>query len=127
MNDNASTQVEKPVPPENLPEKPIPPSPVIVDPPEDAQTIAEPNDTLEQAIDSGLSSESPGTFSDSGFLGDNPNVTPPTDEVDLISFQLDAGDRATIDIDAQVIGSPLDSVLRVFDSDGNEVAVNDDR
>ncbi len=126
MNDNASTQVKKPVPPENLPEKPFPPSSVIVDPPEDAQVLAEPNDTLEQAIDSGLSSESPGTFNDSGFLGDNPNVTPPTDEVDLISFQLDAGDRATIDIDAQVLGSPLDSVLRLFDSEGNQVAVNDD-
>ncbi len=46
--------------------------------------------------------------------------------VDLIEFQLDAGDRATIDIDAREFGSPLDSILRLFDSAGNQVAVSDD-
>ena len=37
---------------------------------------------------------------------------------------MDAGDRITIDIDTPV--SSLDSILRLFDSEGNEVAVNDD-
>ena len=100
-------------------------TPVIVEPPSEVLTIDEPNDTIAEAIDTGLSSENPGTFSDSGFLGDNPDVEP-TNEVDLLQFQLDAGDRVTADIDASISGSPLDSILRIFDSAGNEVAVNDD-
>ena len=100
-------------------------TPIIVEPPSEVLTIDEPNDTIPEAIDTGLSSENPGTFADSGFLGDNPSVDP-TNEVDLLKFQLDAGDRVTIDIDAQIFGSPLDSILRVFDSEGNEVVVNDD-
>jgi uncharacterized repeat protein (TIGR01451 family) len=48
------------------------------------------------------------------------------DFVDLIQFQLDAGDRVTIDIDAGEFASRLDPVLRLFDSAGNEVAFNDD-
>ncbi len=88
-------------------------------------SIEEPNDTILQAVESGLSSKKPGSFADSGFIGDNPNVTP-RDEVDIIKFQLDAGDRAIIDIDASELGSSLDPILRLFDSEGNEVAVNDD-
>ncbi|HHP7232716.1 MAG TPA: S8 family serine peptidase, partial [Xenococcaceae cyanobacterium] len=107
----------------NLPEKNL--TPVIVEPPSETLTIDEPNDTISEAIATGLSSENPGTFADSGFLGDNPEVEP-TNEVDFLEFQLDTGDRVTIDIDAQTFGSPLDSVLRLFDSEGNEVAVNDD-
>ena len=98
-------------------------TPVIVAPPSDILTIDEPNDTIPEAVDTGL--DSSGTFTDSGFIGDNPSVVP-TNEVDLLKFQLDAGDRVTIDIDAQVLGSPLDSRLRLFDSAGNEVAANDD-
>ncbi len=88
-------------------------------------SINEPNDTIPLALNSGLSSDNLGTFSESGFIGDNPNV-PPTDEVDIIEFQLDAGDIAIIDIDASEFGSSLDPILRLFDSEGNEVAVNDD-
>lgn len=46
--------------------------------------------------------------------------------VDLIEFQIDAGEQVTIDIDADEFGSSLDSVLRLFDSAGNQVAVSDD-
>ena len=87
--------------------------------------ITESNDTILQADDSGLSSATEGTFSASGFIGDNPNVSPGFD-VDLISFQLDAGDVAIIDIDADENGSSLDPILRVFNSAGNELAVSDD-
>ena len=100
-------------------------TPIIVEPPPEDLAIDEPNDTIPEAIDTGLSSDNPGTFADSGFIGDNPDVEP-TNEVDLLKFQLDAGDRVTGDIDASVSGSPLDSILRIFDSEGNEVAVNDD-
>ena len=89
------------------------------------QIIEEPNDTISEAVDSGISSDNLETFVDSGFIGDNPNVSP-NDDVDLIQFQLDAGDRVTIDIDANEFGSELDPILRLFDSSGNEVSVNDD-
>ena len=85
----------------------------------------EPNDTIFEANDSGLSSSNPGIFFDSGFIGDNPDVLP-TEDVDLIGFQLDAGNRVTIDLDAAEFGSELDSVLRLFDSVGNELVVSDD-
>lgn len=49
----------------------------------------------------------------------------PSNYLDLLKFELDAGDRVTIDIDANEFGSGLDSVLRLFDSSGNEVAVSD--
>ncbi|HCA95258.1 MAG TPA: hypothetical protein DEP38_11580, partial [Cyanobacteria bacterium UBA9226] len=86
-----------------------------------------PGDTLTTALNSGLSSAHPGTFNLNAQIGDNPNVAPGSD-VDMIAFQLDAGGRVTIDIDARINtpSSPLDSVLRIFDSNGNQVAVSDD-
>ncbi len=47
-------------------------------------------------------------------------------DVDMFVVTLAAGDVFTADIDAEVDGSPLDSVLRLFDSNGDEVAFNDD-
>ncbi|MDJ0596252.1 MAG: calcium-binding protein [Pleurocapsa sp. MO_226.B13] len=87
--------------------------------------LEESNDTIPQANESGLSSTMPGTFFASSLIGNNPSIAS-TDDVDLIEFQLDAGDRVKIDIDAAELGSSLDSVLRLFDSAGNEVAVSDD-
>ncbi|MGL5078348.1 MAG: calcium-binding protein [Waterburya sp.] len=80
--------------------------------------IVEPNDTISNANDSGLSS--PGN---SAVL--NGSIESTTD-VDLIKFQLDQGDVVTLNIEAQENGSGLDSILRVFDSAGSELAVNDD-
>ena len=83
----------------------------------------EPNDILSQAGKTGLFSS--GTSTKSGVIGNNPNVGS-TDDVDLFEFQLDAGDAVTIDIDADEFSSDLDSVLRLFSSEGEEVAVSDD-
>ncbi len=83
----------------------------------------EPNDTIPEALISGLAGS--GTFIQDGFIGDNSNVFE-TDEVDFIEFDLEAGERVTIDIDASEVGSFLDPVLRLFNSNGIEVAVNDD-
>ncbi len=85
--------------------------------------ITEPNDTIFEASDTGLFSS--GTFTKSSEIGDNPNVDP-TDDVNLFEFQLDAGDSVTIDIDADEFSSDLDSVLRLFNSEGEEVAFSDD-
>ncbi|MGL5795582.1 MAG: hypothetical protein ACRC06_14510, partial [Waterburya sp.] len=73
--------------------------------------IVEPNDTISNANDSGLSS--PGN---SAVL--NGSIESTTD-VDLVKFQLDQGDVVTLNIEAQENGSGLDSVLRIFDSTGN--------
>lgn len=88
----------------------------------------ESNDTIFNAIDTGLSSENPGTynFTNAG-IGNNTNV-PSGLDVDLYKIQLEAGDTVEIDIDARVLGSELDSVLRLFDSKGNPIedAFSDD-
>ncbi len=87
--------------------------------------LAEPNDTIPFALDSGLSSTSPRPFKDEGAIGDNPNMAPGLD-VDFIKIQLNAGDRLKVDIDTNQITSALNSVLRLFDSAGNQLAFNDD-
>ena len=87
--------------------------------------LDESNDTILTAIASGLTSSIPASFSDAGSIGDNSNVSPSAD-VDLIELQLNAGDIVTIDIDAAEFGSSLDSVLRLFDSSGSQVAMSDD-
>ncbi len=50
----------------------------------------------------------------------------PVGDVDLYSLQLAAGDRLVADIEAQSTGSSLDTLLRLFDSTGNELSFNDD-
>ncbi|MBD2126175.1 DVUA0089 family protein [Microcoleus sp. ZQ-A2] len=86
--------------------------------------LAEPDDTIPSAIDSGLSSSNGGTFKDKGAIGDNPNVASDLD-VDFVKFELKAGDKATIDIDTNSLVSSFDSLVQVFDSAGNLVAFND--
>ncbi|MEQ9481248.1 PPC domain-containing protein [Coleofasciculus sp. F4-SAH-05] len=84
----------------------------------------EPNDTLTEAIQTGINGIGTATFD--GFLGDNPNIAPGLD-IDLYQVQINAGEQLTVDIDAEVIGSDdLDSYLRLFDASGTEVAFNDD-
>jgi len=85
----------------------------------------ESNDTTNTAIDSGLSTSSPGLFELSGIVGNNPLVLPESD-VDLIQVDLGVGDRLTVDVDAIALGSGLDPLLRLFDATGTEVAFSDD-
>jgi subtilisin family serine protease len=85
--------------------------------------LNEPNDTIPDAVASGITHS--GIFNAAGVIGDNTNISPEFD-VDFIKVDLEAGDRITINIDADNFGSPLDSILRVFDSTGTQVAVNDD-
>ena len=47
-------------------------------------------------------------------------------DVDLFRLNLEAADVATFNIEAREFGSSLDSVVRVFDSQGNELAFDDD-
>lgn len=87
--------------------------------------ISEPNDTLVEAIDSHLSPTHPGIFSSSSTIGNNPNVAP-TSDVDLIRVDTNGGDRIIVDIDAAESNSSLDSVLRLFNAAGQEIAISDD-
>ena len=75
-------------------------------------TIEEPNNTVAEALDTELTSANPGSFLETGII-DSP------DDVDFLSFQLNEGDRAIVDIDAEIDDSELDSLLRIFDSAGN--------
>ncbi len=85
----------------------------------------EANDSMTQAIFTGFNSDNPGTGQISGVIGDSPNLAPSND-VDFFMLQLDEGDRLTVDVDAFEEGSWLDSGLRLFDANGNEVAFSDD-
>jgi hypothetical protein len=49
----------------------------------------------------------------------------PAGDVDVYRLDLNAGDTLTLDIDAATAGSALDSLLRVFDAAGSELARND--
>lgn len=87
---------------------------------------SEPNDTIPTAV-LGLLGPGDDSFTQSGFLGDNPNlINSPNNDVDLVEIVLAAGDRVVIDIDASLIGSPLDPILTLFNSAGDIVAQNDD-
>jgi len=61
------------------------------------------------------------------FRGEN--AVDASEDVDFYSFDLNENQTITIDIDANGIGdaglgSALDSVLRIFDAEGNELAIN---
>ncbi|MGO9814751.1 MAG: FG-GAP-like repeat-containing protein [Isosphaeraceae bacterium] len=47
-------------------------------------------------------------------------------DVDLFALALEAGDTVTAAVDAQKIGTGLDSALRVFDGQGLQIAFNND-
>ena len=84
----------------------------------------EPNDTIFEATPTGLSGGEEEFYSISTRIGDNPNVSPEND-VDLFELFLNAGDQLIADINAETIGSELDSVLSVFNSQPVLVEQND--
>ncbi|MEZ6062667.1 MAG: CARDB domain-containing protein [Planctomycetaceae bacterium] len=93
----------------------------IVSPPNNP---GEPNDTFAEAVPTGIV----GSFSSfflSANIGDNLNISAGLD-VDIYEVTLFPGDTLLIDIDAQVLGSGIDSYIRLFDAFGNELDSNDD-
>ncbi len=81
--------------------------------------IFEPNDIIADANDSGVSSDGVRNVTISSDI----NVD---SDVDIYQFQINQGDAITLDINAAELGTGLDPILRVFDRDGNQLAVNDD-
>ena len=86
--------------------------------------FSEPNDTLAEATATGLTSATPGVFTHSGEIGDNPNVAPGLD-VDLFKFDLDLGEQVrfpdmTIDL-LDETGMPMGgAMVKLLDSTGME-------
>jgi serralysin len=103
----------------------------------------EPNDILTNAIDTKLSSLKPGKYQYDGSIGDNKELKDPNLDVDLFKVELKSGDRLNIRADSvspiifykedklasdQIMPPQypqLDSVLRLFDANGKELAMND--
>ncbi|MBD2459639.1 DVUA0089 family protein [Oscillatoria sp. FACHB-1407] len=87
-------------------------------------TIAPINDTLAHASDTELSRNGFRQFNLSTQIGGNPTPSgsPPSQDVDLYKVQMNAGEVITIDIDW---ASSLDSILRVFNASGTQLAFSD--
>ncbi|MCI0458614.1 MAG: pre-peptidase C-terminal domain-containing protein, partial [Gemmataceae bacterium] len=91
---------------------------VTITPAEAGTAPRERNDTIATAVATGLSSANPGTYIARGVIGDKNKEL----DVDMFQFQLNAGDAVHIDIDAVAFASTLNSVLRLFDATGLQVA-----
>ena len=61
-----------------------------------------------------------------GEIGDNSTQFSPEDDVDLFEIELTDGDVINADIDAAIIGSDLNAVLSVFDSNGDLLVQSND-
>jgi hypothetical protein len=87
--------------------------------------VGEGNDTLADAVITGIVGGGRESYHATGLIGDNGAVAPLSADVDLFQVELLAGELLTIDIDASENGSPLDSILRVFDATGAPVMQTD--
>ncbi len=80
-------------------------------------TDTDPDNTISEAVNTKVSLAEPITISEA--------IDSLTD-VDIYQFELDAGNTISLDIDAAEIDSELDSVLQIFNADGEKLATNDD-
>ncbi|MEL7038204.1 MAG: Ig-like domain-containing protein [Cyanobacteria bacterium J06592_8] len=86
----------------------------------------EPNDTFPDAIETGLNTNNSNSYFFNSIIGNNFNLSSLVNDVDLFKLQLNAGDWLTVDLDTVSLNSGLDSVLRLFDEAGNQLAISDD-
>ena len=73
----------------------------------------EPDNTIVEANDSGISSDGVRSAIIDGSIDSS-------SDVDLYQLQVNAGEGLTLDLDADEFNSGLDPVLRLFDADGQE-------
>ena len=78
----------------------------------------ESNDVIQDAIETWQgTAANPTSYTTSASIGDNAGLPfPASADVDFYQFKLDIGERVVVDVDTPL--NTLDSVLRVFDSDG---------
>ena len=97
----------------------------IASPPSDSES----NDTIATAVATGLTADN-SSVSIAGELAQQRNpAIDRTEDVDMYSVDLAAGDVLRIDTDARAIfdsSESPDTILRVFDADGNQLAQSDD-
>lgn len=86
----------------------------------------ESNDIIARAAASGVNGNTVRTIG-SGNIGDNTDLATAGEDVDMVRIDVDAGSQVTINVNASTIGSSLDSFLRIFDEQGNEIGRNDNR
>ncbi|WP_048752935.1 PPC domain-containing protein, partial [Crocosphaera watsonii] len=92
------------------------------------------DDTIDTATPTGLTSETPtvtieGEIAGNFFTEDLSLRTDNTEDADMYSVELAAGDVLRLDIDARINRSSSespDTILRLFDADGNQLAQSDD-
>ena len=87
------------------------------------ELAAEPNDTIRFANPVELGSE---PIVVSGVIGDNSSLLVDADDIDLFEVELEEGETLLADINAEINGSSLDSVLSIFDINGQLLAQNED-
>ncbi|MBT4693480.1 MAG: hypothetical protein HOB73_09065, partial [Planctomycetaceae bacterium] len=86
----------------------------------------ESNDTLLEATFLDLKGMSATCKATQAQIGDNPLILDDSSwDVDMVKLSVEAGTKITVDIDTSNYGNQLNSVLRVFDSNGDEVAISD--
>ncbi len=127
-SDNASVTYSISDNPDSVafPEEPEEPE----EPGESGPDLSEGNDTITDAIITGLSADSP-TLTVSGEIDSaraTRNLVDASEDVDMYSFELQAGDTVSVDVDSipyEIEGieetQRLDSELRLFDAEGNEL------
>ncbi|NEP83330.1 MAG: hypothetical protein F6K39_37470, partial [Okeania sp. SIO3B3] len=87
---------------------------------------AEPNDTIAQATNTGLTQENDGIFSFFGEIGDNTNVLP-EDDVDFFKFDLGLGERVRISQNIELLdenGFVANAEVELFDETGQPFPIN---
>ena len=90
--------------------------------------LDEPNDTAAAAVTTFQGRANlPEKYITQGVIGDGLSI--PSDltlDVDVFQVQMDIHDRLIVDVDANEFGSELNSIVRVFNAQGEEVARNND-
>lgn len=79
-------------------------------------------DTMSTALATGISTV-PASYSNTSSIGDAPNVT---NDVDLYSFYAVGGTSITATTSFPAGMTSMDTILRLFDSSGNQLTYNDD-
>ncbi|WP_417388446.1 Ig-like domain-containing protein [Gimesia sp.] len=85
----------------------------------------EAGDTLDSAFDTELDSAVPETKVYQGIIGNNLTLNDPFNDVDMYKVYLQEGDTVRVDVDASQYRTFLDSALRLFDADGNQLAISE--
>ncbi len=84
------------------------------------------NETIAYASASGVNGTRM-TVTGTGVIGDNtPDLAQQSFDIDMVRVDLERGATITINASATALVAPLDTFLRLFDAEGNQLAFNND-